>query len=105
MTRWYALWGLLAFVLAGCSAAAGESAPQAQDLPSQTEPQPEISDSTAPADEPTSAPSQTPLGLVELDNFGPAPELVNEVWLNTDGPLRLADLRGKVVLLDMWTFG
>ena len=42
---------------------------------------------------------------VKLDNFGPAPELNNEVWLNTDQPLRLADLRGKVVVLDMWTFG
>ena len=40
-----------------------------------------------------------------LDDYGPAPELTNEIWLNTDQPLRLADLRGQVVLLDMWTFG
>jgi hypothetical protein len=40
-----------------------------------------------------------------LQNFGPAPELTNDVWLNTSGPLRLADLRGQVVLIDMWTFG
>ena len=40
-----------------------------------------------------------------LPDLGEAPELTNEVWLNTDAPLRLADLRGKVVLLDMWTFG
>jgi hypothetical protein len=40
-----------------------------------------------------------------LDDLGAAPELKNEVWLNTETPLRLADLRGKVVLLDMWTFG
>jgi thiol-disulfide isomerase/thioredoxin len=39
-----------------------------------------------------------------LPNYGPAPELNNSVWLNTDKPLRLADLRGKVVLLEMWTF-
>jgi thiol-disulfide isomerase/thioredoxin len=39
-----------------------------------------------------------------LPDLGAAPELTNEVWLNTDRPLRLTDLRGKVVLLDMWTF-
>ncbi len=38
-------------------------------------------------------------------DLGPAPELENDTWLNTDQPLRLADLRGKVVLLDMWTYG
>jgi thiol-disulfide isomerase/thioredoxin len=40
-----------------------------------------------------------------LRDYGAAPELTNSQWLNTDQPLRLADLRGKVVLLDMWTFG
>jgi hypothetical protein len=40
-----------------------------------------------------------------LPNLGPAPELTNDVWLNSDHPLRLAELRGKVVLLEMWTFG
>lgn len=40
-----------------------------------------------------------------LPDLGPAPELENEIWLNTDRPLRLAELRGQVVLLDMWTFG
>ncbi len=40
-----------------------------------------------------------------LPDLGPAPELTNEIWLNADSPLRLADLRGKVVALDMWTFG
>ena len=42
---------------------------------------------------------------VALPNNGPAPELTTEVWLNTDRPLRLRDLRGQVVLIDMWTFG
>jgi hypothetical protein len=42
---------------------------------------------------------------MSLEDLGPAPELENEVWLNTDEPLRLANLRGHVVLLDMWTFG
>ncbi len=39
-----------------------------------------------------------------LGDFGTVPEFTNENWLNTDVPLRLANLRGKVVLLDMWTF-
>lgn len=42
---------------------------------------------------------------VKLPDLGEAPELTNEVWLNVDHPLRLADLRGQVVLIDMWTFG
>jgi thiol-disulfide isomerase/thioredoxin len=39
-----------------------------------------------------------------LPDLGAAPELTNNIWLNVAAPLRLANLRGKVVLLDMWTF-
>jgi hypothetical protein len=39
-----------------------------------------------------------------LPDLGPAPELTNQTWLNAPRPLRLADLRGKVVAIDMWTF-
>ena len=41
----------------------------------------------------------------DLPDLGTAPELNNQVWLNTDRPVRLSDVRGKVVVLDMWTFG
>ena len=35
-----------------------------------------------------------------------APELAGDKgWLNTDKPLSLAGLKGKVVLLDFWTYG
>ena len=71
------LFGLLAFILVGC--APGQGNAQALDDPM-----------------PTSA---------SLPDLGPAPELTNESWLNVDAPLRLADLRGKVVLVEMWTFG
>ena len=40
-----------------------------------------------------------------LPDLGPAPELTNDIWLNVDSPLRLADLRGKVVIVEMWTYG
>jgi len=50
-------------------------------------------------------PSDPAMNLASLPDLGPAPELMNDTWLNVDSPLRLADLRGKVVLLEMWTFG
>lgn len=42
--------------------------------------------------------------LAKLQPRGEAPELFNEVWLNS-APLQLADLRGKVVLVEFWTYG
>lgn len=46
-------------------------------------------------------------GQTELRDCGPAPELRDIAgWLNTpgDAPLRMSDLRGKVVLIDFWTY-
>ena len=80
--------------------------------------------SASPAPAPSVTPTEVPAAVVEepdgdtatgptpeqkallasLPDRGQAPELENEVWLNS-APLRLAELRGKVVLLDMWTFG
>jgi thiol-disulfide isomerase/thioredoxin len=42
--------------------------------------------------------------LASLENHGMPPELFNEVWLNSE-PLKLADLHGKVVIVEFWTFG
>ncbi len=42
-----------------------------------------------------------------LDDYGPAPDFENvSLWLNTPGgrPLTLAGLRGKVVLVNFWTY-
>ncbi len=80
--RWWLL-GTLTLVLVGCVTAL-------------TNPKVEIMDTFTSPGGPFRA---------DLDDLGMAPELDNEVWLNTESPLRLADLRGKVVLLDMWTFG
>lgn len=63
---------------------------------------------TTPTPEPkseTSDPMPTTVSHPDLPDLGPAPELTNEVWLNVVAPLRLANLRGKVVAIDMWTFG
>lgn len=53
------------------------------------------------------APSAVPTSratpeLAPYPIYGPAAEIRNEVWLNTDAPTRLTDLRGQVVLL--WFF-
>jgi hypothetical protein len=56
----------------------------------------------------TASPSQADSTMpnhASLPDLGPAPELTTTTWLNVDSPLRLADLRGKVVIIDMWTFG
>lgn len=40
-----------------------------------------------------------------LPDLGIAPELETSVWLNSAGPLRISELKSKVVLLEMWTYG
>jgi len=79
------LFGLLALILFGC-------APQTNVSSSQSEAQPKVEESAMPK-------------TASLPDLGVAPELTNDIWLNVDAPLRLADLRGKVVVIDMWTFG
>ena len=77
------LFGLIALILFGCASQQGVSSQ---------------SDNQEPAD--SAMPKHA-----SLPDLGPAPELTNDTWLNVDSPLRLADLRGKVVIVEMWTFG
>jgi len=76
--------GLLAIILFGC-------APRTA-APTQSNVQTQMEEPDMPK-------------LASLPDLGLAPELTNTTWLNVDAPLRLADLRGKVVIVEMWTFG
>jgi thiol-disulfide isomerase/thioredoxin len=53
----------------------------------------------------TAAASRPVPEAASLPDLGAAPELSSDTWLNTEAPLRLASLRGQVVLIEMWTFG
>jgi hypothetical protein len=85
--------------LAGCSRGLGVTGIEAE-LSAETNPKSNVehAESVIPVEE-KSIPTSS------LPNLGPAPEVDNEIWLNIDQPLSLADLRGQVVLLEMWTFG
>jgi len=91
MRRYF--FGLLALILFGCSAQQGASSNKTK--VQQT------------AEEPFDITQGEPVmpKAASLPDLGTAPELTNDTWLNVDAPLRLADLKGKVVLIDMWTFG
>lgn len=54
---------------------------------------------------PTNKQAANSSSSANLPDLGPAPELTNTVWINTPNSLRLADLHGKVVIVEMWTFG
>jgi len=83
------IWGTAVFltlvlVLAACTAAVSE--PEQLEVATTVPPTPEEI-------------------VVNLPDLGEAPEFRNDVWLNSEAPVKLADQRGKVVLLEFWTFG
>jgi thiol-disulfide isomerase/thioredoxin len=102
--------GLMALLLLGAACQSAAGVPERADIAT-------ISAEDAPGDN-KPEPIETPAGDNTTDNnpgtsvtaglflpdMGLAPEIDNEVWLNSP-PLRLADQRGKVVLVEFWTFG
>jgi thiol-disulfide isomerase/thioredoxin len=101
MKAWWLGW--LAILLVGCGLAAGSPGQDAQ-VDSAV-----VQEATGKSVEQRASQPATPsppaVAHASLPDYGSAPELENSAWLNVDHPLRLQDLRGKVILLDMWTFG
>src|SRR5262245_44733016 len=49
-------------------------------------------------------PAQSPLVAAPQDSGDAAPELEGGAgWYNTSGPIKMKDLKGKIVILDFWT--
>ena len=105
--------GIFLLLVSGC---AGASAPPA---PATQAPQPttaRVEAATAPPAEPAptqAMPSPTPPPAAQAPPPTPtrrptgplAPAIASDVWLNTNGPLAWDSLRGKVVMVEFWTFG
>lgn len=81
-----------------------ETSPEALS-PSAAEAEPMTTDIEATAVA-TPATEPTVVGVMsDLPDLGAAPEITNDVWVNADTPVTLASQRGKVVLVEFWTFG
>ena len=89
------LWLVAGFGLAACAAAADPATQTAGPAGSTA-----IASTQTPI-----PPTSTSVPAGSLPDLGPAPDFTNEVWLNSDRPLDLASLRGKVILVEFWTFG
>ena len=104
------VWLGIVLVLAACSTTEAEpiaeSREAGEDIVMETAVSTNEAQPVPPTAQPTAVQSPTP-ELIKADypNLGLAPEIENEVWVNTDTPITLASQRGKVVLVEFWTFG
>jgi hypothetical protein len=90
-------------LLAGLAAMA-LSASACTALPAVTPSAPRTAADAADATATPAAAAPSAALAAQLPERGPAPELTNEIWLNSP-PLRLADLCGQVVIVEFWTYG
>ena len=99
MKRWLLL-PVLAVLLVSCAgnaavAVTAVSPTNTPSLPISQSPNTPLSPSPMPTDPPQ----------VNLPDLGAAPEIENTVWINADEPVTITSQRGKVILLEFWTFG
>jgi DNA-binding beta-propeller fold protein YncE len=97
--RRFALLIVVALVAAACTSAGGDAASDTSVL---------IPETTAAGD-PATSEGDTTTTVVDGRSYAgtePAPEFPDGLtWINTGRDVSLAELRGKVVLLDFWTYG
>lgn len=108
LSRWLT-WPATAVLVAGCTFPPPlPMAPPSLPLPAQSSSAaPVLIPTHTPATENAHASSLTLAQqqlLARLPALSLAPELQNEVWLNSE-PLQLSALRGKVVMIEFWTYG
>lgn len=104
----YLLLGWAAALLALVSACQSTEPTSKRDPAAESDPAAEVKPVEVAQADPTAAPTAT----IPAEDFyadwlpviGEAPEIDNEVWINSD-PLTMAELKGKVVLVEFWTFG
>jgi hypothetical protein len=63
-----------------------------------------VSDTRPAAPEKTQSTVASRNPILSPPDLGPAPDFTNEAWINTAAPLTLDGLRGKVVLVEFWTY-
>ncbi len=94
----------LALLAAACSGSAETATVSSPDPP--TTPAAGEADPSSPADSSAAGSADEPYTGESYAGTQPAPEFPSGLdWLNTDSPLTFSALRGKVVLLDFWTYG
>ncbi len=90
----------LSLALGACSGAGGGDAAEPTIL------LPQSSDTSPAAGDDDAAGVSTTVAARSYAGTEPAPEFPDGLdWLNTERPLSFRELRGKVVLLDFWTYG
>lgn len=93
------------FIVLSLAACVATTATETEEVSNNAPPATETTAATAESTAVTPTPDEPQLVAADLPDMGEAPEILNEVWINTERPVTLASSRGKAVLLEFWTFG